>query len=364
MKGFFKTPVYWMAFLVLFSCMIEETTPDEDKPLTPESARGVLVVNEGNFMYGNASLSYYDALSGDVLQDVFYRANGLPLGDVAQSVVIRDTLAYVVVNNSGRIYVMDHRNFEYVGKITGLVSPRNIHFVNDSKAYVTDLYDHSISIVDLSTLEVTGSIDVHNPSSSFPQHSTDEMVQWGKYVFVNCWSYDHHILVIDSETNEWVDVIEVLIQPVSMVLDKYDKLWVLTDGGFPGNPYGYEAPGLLRIDAASRTIEHSFRFDPGDSPTAMDINAGGDTLYFVNRHIYRHQVESVNMPELLIEHSSPVGQGQGYRGLGIDPFSSEIYVSDPIDHVQAGLVYRFSPDALPVDTFRVGIIPRDFGFLP
>ena len=51
-----------------------------------------------------------------------------------------------------------------------------------------------------------------------------------------------------------------------------------------------------------------------------------------------------------------------FYSLGVNPFNSEIYVGDAIDHIQNGIVYRFSPASIPIDTFRVGIIPGFFYF--
>lgn len=335
---------------------------DFEKQVKPY--RGVFVVNEGNFTAENASLTYYDMVTGEAFNDVFFNTNGLPLGDVAVSMVIRDSLGYVVVNNSGRIYVLNTHTFEYVGKITGLTSPRHIHFVSDTKAYVTDLYARSIAVVNPVTMEITGSIDVNNRSVAFSQHSTEQMEQFGKYVYVNCWSFDNMILVIDTEADRVVDSVEVLKQPNSMVMDRSDNLWILTDGGYPGSPYGYEAAGLLKIAPGERIAQVVRRFTEGESPGSLRINGGGDTLYYLNYGVYRQCVTYGSKPELFIPGPGGEGGPGWYYGLDIDKSTSEVYVSDALDFVQRGWIYRYSPGGVPLDTFQAGIIPASFCFKP
>jgi len=348
-------------FLALYGCMKDNELWENNNEGIQLAGKGVFIVNEGNFTYNNASISYYDSEKSKVYNDVFFNNNGLPLGDVATSMEILDSLGYIVVNNSGKINIININTFEYTGKITGLASPRYIHFIKDDKVYISDLYVRSISIANPLTMEISGEISLNNGDTEFYQHTTEQMVSYGKYVFTNCWSFDNKILVIDSQTDRLVDSIEVLIQPRSIVIDRFNKLWVLSDGGYEGSPYGYEAPGLMRIDAETRYIEKIWRFEKGDYPSSLELNGSRDTLFFINRHIYRHPVYSESDPVLIIE-SPYSGPYQGFYSLGIDPNTSEIYAGDAIDYVQRGMVYRYKPDGMVVDTFKVGIIPSSFCF--
>ena len=228
--------------------------------LPEASGDGLFIINEGNFMYGNATLSYYDPTAHTVQNEVFARANGMKLGDVAQSMTIHGDLGWIVVNNSHVIFAIDLKTFREVGRITGLTSPRYMHFVSDTKAYVTQIWDSRICIVDPQRYEVTGYIDC--PGMTPENASTEQMVQIGDYVYVNCWSYQNRLLKIDTRTDQIVAQLEVGIQPTSLVADRNGKLWTVTDGGYEGSPYGYEAPALYRIDPETFSVPHAPRRRP------------------------------------------------------------------------------------------------------
>ena len=348
-----------LLFLLTASCSKE---PVETVFFTFKGEQGVFICNEGNFMYGNASLSFYDTNSGKVTNHIFQARNSAPLGDVVQSMSIWGKRGYVVVNNSGKIYVVNTETVEFEGSITGLSSPRYIHLINDEKAYVTDLYESKITIINPATLQKTGSIDVTKPNAEFLQHSTEQMVQFEKYVFVSCWSYDNTVLVIDTETDKLIEEIEVPIQPKSMVIDKNGKLWVLTDGGFDGSPFGFEAPALVKIDASTFETERLWRFKKGDHPSALTSNATADTLYFLNLHVWQMPVEATKIPETSFIESTYIDTYGGFYSLAVDPNTSDIYIGDAIDHRQDGMVYRYSPSGELKDSFRVGIAPGFFVF--
>ena len=296
----------------LHGCMEDDLLWEKENPGYDIPYDGLFVVNEGNFMYGNASLTFYDPETRELIDDVFFQTNAIPLGDVAHSMTIRDSLAYVVVNNSGRIYIFHTSTFVLKGKISGLTSPRYIHFISDEKAYVSDLYAGSITVVNPQTREITGTIPVNNHKNESYQHSTEQMLQYDRFVYTNCWSYGDQVLIIDSELDRVIDSVEVLKQPNSMVLDRNYNLWVLFDGGDEESSYGNKSAGLLKIGAGSTEAKLILSIDSG-YPRDLRINGTGDTLYFINGDVYRYAINGFSEPELLVE--SPYGSGEFIRSL-------------------------------------------------
>jgi len=354
---------YIFIFLCVFivSCMeqIQENKKEyntDNEIGSNTEINGLFITNEGNFMYGNASLSYYNIKNKEIMNDVFYHANGKPLGDVAQSIIIRGDLAYIVVNNSSVIFVIDKNTFKIKGLIKGLTSPRYIHFMSDTKAYVTDLYAKAITVINPSTFSVVKRINLSNGVAK--QHPTEQMVQYKNFLFTNCWSYDNKILVIDTNTDKLVKEIEVPIQPSSLCMDKYNKIWTITDGGYKGSPYGYQAPALVCIDAETQKVEHTFRFKLGDWPSEACLNGAKDKIFFINNDVWVMDVKA----EILPKEPFIKSKGTKFYGLSVNPQNGDVYLADAIDYVQRGIVYRYSKDGKEIDNFKVGIIPGAFCF--
>lgn len=335
--------------LLISACKKESTTPTE---LTLQN--GVFIVNQGSFTVGNSSLSYFQTTNNESFQNVFSSVNNVPLGDVAQSIFIDDNTAYIVVNNSGLVYAIDRWTALYKGTIDSLTSPRNFLKINDTKAYVSDLFSNSISIVNPQTYAKTGEIKV--------DRSTEEMAMVGNEVFVANWSgynqtlKNDKILVINTSNNQLVDSIKVGIEPNSMVVDKNSNLWVLCSGGFENE----EIPSLWKIDPASHNVIDTLVFPELElNPVSLEISGAGDSLFYLNYGVYKMAITDTQLPDSVF---IPENNGRYFLALGVDPSNGTLFISNPLDYFGDGLVYRFDKYGNYKEEFGVGIIPGAFGF--
>lgn len=345
-------PVLSAMSLGLISASCSDDNGGEDP--TPVS-KGLYIVNEGTYNAGNASLSFYDPVSKTVENDVFAKANDFKLGDSGQSMTRHGDKGWVVVGNSKVIFAIDLTTFKECGRITGFTSPRYIHFVNDTKAYVTQMYDPNIAIVNPQTMEITGAIEV--PDMDASTASTENMVQVGDYVYVSCWSYNKEILKIDTRNDEIVDRLEVGLQPSSMAVDKNGKLWTLCDGGgWEANPIGYEAPSLCRIDLQSFEVDRRIYLEKGSVVRKMVIDGDRDDLYWVNGGIWHMDIDEAEAPTAPFISVGNVS----FYSLTVNPENGDIYASDPVDYTQSGTIYRYDEDGNQIDKFTAGIIPSAF----
>lgn len=338
--------------LALTGCMKEDKVVENGFDVKPAPGSGLFIACQGNWSYGNATLSFYDTKTKVVENELFARANDQKLGDTAQSMTLHDGTLWIVVNTSNVIFAIDPYTFKEKGRITGFASPREIFFVSDDKAYVTQMEDGRICIVDPKKYEITGYIETSEAVTS-----TEQIEDFGSYVITNCWSYQKKILKIDTATDKVTGELEVGIQPSDIARDRNGKLWVLTDGGgWDGNPIGFESPTLSRINPETLSVEKTFTFDGAVSPSKLVTDNNGDNLYYLGAGVWKMSVSADALPtEPLVGNL-----GYGIYALGVCPWDSDIYVADAIDWQQSGSVFRYSSDGTLKDEFKVGIIPGSF----
>ncbi len=326
--------------IILVSC--EDNEPDKFKGPFPYSDSGFYFVNEGNFTWGNGSLSFFSYDSLEIYNRVFNKASGLALGDIPLRVISENERLYVVVNNSGRIVVLDKTNAGYIGSIEGLISPRDFKSLDDGYGLVSSLYSDSLTVVNTNSLSISSYINIGC--------SSECILVYGDYIFVSNWSEGDKLIVLDRLTLQVVKSIKVVKEPSEMIIDKAGKLRVLCSGGYMNE----EFPALISINPVLLEVNATMRFNNKNTmPSELIINSSLDTLYYLNGGIYRMAYTDNELPaEAFIESD----QRNLYR-LSFDQNHFSIVVSDAVDYVQKGYIYLYSTSGKELFNGRADIIP-------
>jgi hypothetical protein len=333
----------------------EDTSIVTPPPVNKSYEHGIFVVNEGNYNWGNASVTFINTADTNIEQDVFKNHNDRALGDVAESMMIVNDKGYILVNNSNTVEVVSLKNFTSVRSITGFHSPRFMAIIDSSRAYVTNM-QQDISVIDLNSMNITKSITTGS--------WTESLIRYNNFMFVTSIGMvsfptaqrNAMVLVIDTKSDMIIDTIKTGKEPTCMVMDKKDKIWVLCTGGYDH----VEEATLLRIDPTLRVVDKTYTFpDLDDTPSRLCINASKDTLYFLNNGVCQMPVTATSLP------ASPlIAEGQHlFYGLAIQPTTGNVFVSDALDYVQNGIVYQYNQTTgSMIRSFPAGKIPGSFCF--
>lgn len=339
--------------------------PNNDDPTTDtvEPAytlpHGVFVINEGTFTYANSSLTFYDPEMDTVANNLFYRANGAPIGDVGQSLTLIDGKLYIVVNNSNYIYKADANTIvcdltqPYI--LTDFVSPRYMLPVAPNKAYVSDLASTVLWIVNPEDMTHTGTIEMGK--------ATETMVQVGQEVYVTNWS-NYYVSDVENNTVQVVDAVNdikvaditVGKGPNSMVVDKNGMVWVLCEGEMWS---GLGVPELWKIDPATKHATMMVQFE--ETTLNLAIDTEGTHLYYVrggDGYSTGGDLRRVSIDNPTVEDNFVIpSEGRLFYKVFVNPNNGDIYLSDAKNYTVNGTVYRYSSDGVQLGSFDAGICP-------
>jgi len=321
MKHSSSSLFFLLLALLLWTCEKESIPGPVDPPIFP-TENGVLVSNEGGFGFNNASLSFYQFDNQQLDQQLFETANNRKLGDVLQSATFYQDQLYLILNNSNRIEIVDPQTFELQSTIDTFNSPRFLLPINNAKAYVSDLYQDAVYIVDLMNNRIIGQIPLRG--------WTEEMLLFQEKVFVTN-RESSKLFVIDSNTDLIVDSIQVNYNSSNILLDKNDQIWAYCSGNAASQP-----GGLFRINPSNHSVEQVLLFEDSNVGAwpRMAFNGAQDTLYYLKEGLYQLPITNSVLPDqAFIEQGDRI-----FYALGIRPSTGTIFLGDAIDYQQRGRI--------------------------
>lgn len=351
--------------LLFVSCSSDDDFVDKTPGTIGDYTHGLFVLNEGNIGAGNSEISFIDNNFTGVTNKIFGLANeGDALGDTAQSIAFYEDYAFIVVNNSHKIVVVNRHDFTFVAEIEeGINNPRYMTVI-DGKGYLTnwgDPFDESddfVAVIDLESMTVEQSIEV--------DFGPEKIVSNGQQVFVahiGAYGHNNKLSVIDKNSNSVTKEIEVGDNPNSLQLVD-NSLWVLA-GGKPSYAEGGATDGkLVKIDLGSLTVTKEFDFE-GTSPSHLEYDQG--KLYYTisvedwdtfetESNIYAMELTSESLP-----NESVFFTDKAFYGAAIK--DGKYFGGDAKDYSSNGSVIVYDlQSGEELHVFDVGVSPSGFFF--
>jgi YVTN family beta-propeller protein len=318
---------------------------------------GTLILNQGGFGHGDASVSFLsDTLT--VENNIYAGANGgALLGDTGQDIGLKGDLAYIVMNVSNTIEVVNRYTFVKVATIsTQLDNPRYIAFAN-GKGYVTnwgngsDATDDYVAVIDLGTNTVTSKIAVaEGPERIIEENNKLYVTHKGGY------GYGNTVTVINSSNNTIATTIPVGDVPNTLEVED-GKLYVMSEGVPSWG--GTETAGKLNIiNLSNNTVSKTIDFAAGAHPSNLVIE-DSKIYYTIDNQVYVMGQSATTLP------TTPLFTTDEQGVYGIYSFAVEnntIYVGDAGDYSSNGQVILYNLQGAMQHTFTVGVVPAGFYF--
>ncbi len=354
MKNTISNLLFSFLFLSFLSCEKEKNAGQN--PL-PDQLNGVFVINEGAFLAGNASVTFFSSDSAYKNNDLFYSANGFPVGDILQSMSVFNNKAYLCVNNSQKVEVVSMNNFKREGVITGVNSPRFFCGHTTARGFVSDWSTNHVYLVNLNTYSIVDSI--------LCGQGPEQMLISGNRLFIcngGGFSEDSIVTVADVNTMAVIAQVPCGVNPSSLCEDRDGKIWVLSKGslGSDFTPSPDDAGGMLtRIDPVSLNKETLIHFNYDEHPVKISMNTTKDTLYFLNGNsTYTGAVFRMHINDVIKPASSVINDE--FYALGIHP-AGNIYTAKA-SFSSNTFMYRYTNNGQLIDSSGAGIGPNSFVF--
>jgi len=331
----------WIARLVIFISIFYSCKPParESDPLPDLLHSGMYIVNEGNFQAGNGSVSFYDSSTNLVTQDIFSLKNNRPAGDVCQHLQYFQNQFYLLVNNSGKIEILN-TDFVSTKTVTGLTSPRYIAFASNTKGYITDLYAKGVTILNTSTQTIEKKIPIN--------YWTEELLNYKDTFYVTS-PESRYLYLVDSKSELLKDSVDIGYGSSSIALDNNNYLWVLCNG----NETLSILPSIVCINTQNRQIIKTITATSYSIfASKINFNPINNCMYWIENDIYKINTDNLSATKEIVISAS----GKTFYGLAIKSSNGDVVVSDASDFSQRSTIYIYTKNGLEKNSFKAGLI--------
>ena len=347
MKNFKSVFILFISLGALISC--HDTGEPVIEPLG-DYENGFFVVNEGNWTTGNASLTYISDDYTIVEQEVFKNVNGVALGDTVQSVFIVDNKAYIILNGSNKIEVVNRFTMERIATIVGegVSNPRYM-IVNNGFGYISnwnnpsDATDDFIAVINLENNTVVNTIAIGE--------GPDRMTAKDDNIYINLkggWNQNNKVVIVDATSNTVVNTLNVGDVPNAILKDGNNDIWVMCQGNPSYANTGETSGGLCKI--SNNEVVYSENFTDLKHPESLVIN-GNDLYYTLNAKVFTKTVE-----ENSITHEMVAFEGNYY---GMLAHAGKLYTLDAEGFSSEGTLRIFDLTSNSLEqTITTGMIPN------
>lgn len=350
-----------VALLTLSSCIADPDVPPVDS-VTGVGA-GVLVVNEGLWRQGNASLTLYDAETETATTGWFRQMHPTrSLGDMGNDVVVRGRTAYVLLSGSASIEVIDLGSGLELGRVAlpEGTFPTSLLIADDSTGWVSNLEDDSVIEFNPTTFGVGRRI---------PVGPAPEGLAFGAGRLFVCNS-GLGALRADESGAGTISVIDPVSGTEERRIDVGGNLRHLHYSPESGNLYAFvgaalpdtTGSGLVEIDPVAFRTQRRWRVS-GAWEAGFDETAQVAYLLAQSGIVTIGLAGTSGAPEPFVDRSFNTLDEEVPHSLAVSPFDGQIYVGVVRGYFSApGRVDRYDREGSLVGSFDAGLNPTAFAF--
>ncbi len=321
----------------------------------------VYVANQGNFSDNNGSVTFFDANaptpnSTQILED---------FGTLLQSLTLHDRTLYILSNTSHNVDIIDLFTHMRESPITGIPSPRYMAVVAADKAYDSNLYDAQVTVIDLASRAVMGTIPVGtNP---------EDIAVVGNLAFVanSGFGADSTVTVIVVAADTVVSTIDTGCDgPRHLEVDNEDEVWVFCNGNTVYNDDYTDVlertnGAVVILDGTTGAVKATLPLD-----SQVGASSAGQDVFFAYQNQEMFLVRGSE--KLILIFSTATNQYKETIALAGDEnvgavaydcgryelYAARLDADNP--YTEAGFVTIHSRDGAILRQFATGIAPAHF----